>query len=374
MANYFRKGKSLYSSTTNSFGSGEGETITPASVSGLPTDTEMVLTFDRNVSGKLERILGTISGSNFVISTGGRGYDGTSDTSHTSPTVEYIPNGADMNAVVDGLLIAHDQTGIHKTGTVLTSPKVITGINDTNNNELIKVTATGSAVNELTVANAATGNGPTLSATGSDTDIDINITPKGAGEVSVASGDLKIATGANIQVNNADPKRGIYVPASAMFPSTTAPCASLAQVESTTNDVNIKVLDFDGAGTAKEYAEFGIPSPSYWDASTVTATFYWYATAGSGTVNWEIQGLALADDDALDTAYGTLQEVTDTLLATGDVHVSAETSAVTIAGTPTAGDWVQFKVARDPANDTNTSDARLMGVRIRFGIAKYDDQ
>lgn len=187
------------------------------------------------------------------------------------------------------------------------------------------------------------------------------------------TGDLNLATSGNVQVNSADPKRTMYVPASAMYPSTTAPCASITQVESSTNDVNIKVLDFDGAGSSKEYAEFGIQSPTYWDASTVTAQFIWYATAGSGTVNWEIQGLALSDDDALDAAYGTLQEVTDTLLATGDVHITAETSAITIAGSPVAGDWLQFKVARDPANDTNTSDARLMGVRIRFGVKQYND-
>jgi hypothetical protein len=64
-----------------------------------------------------------------------------------------------------------------------TSPRVVTGVNDTNGNELLKVTATASAVNELTLANAATGNGPTLSATGDDTNIDINITPKGTGIV-----------------------------------------------------------------------------------------------------------------------------------------------------------------------------------------------
>jgi hypothetical protein len=184
---------------------------------------------------------------------------------------------------------------------------------------------------------------------------------------------LKLPIAGTIQVNAANTKRTMYVPASAMYPSTTAPCAALTQVESTTNDVNIKVLDFDGAGTAKEYAEFGIQSPTYWDGGTVTAQFVWYATAGSGTVNWEIQGLAISDDDPLDAAYGTLQEVTDTLTATGDVHISAETSAITIAGTPAAGDWLQFKIARDPANDTNTSDARLMGVRIRFGIAQYND-
>lgn len=184
--------------------------------------------------------------------------------------------------------------------------------------------------------------------------------------------DLDDATG-NITVAGSDPKRTMYVPASAMFPSLTAPCSIISQVESATNDVNIKVLAFDGAGTSKEYAEFGIQSPSYWDASTVTAQFVWYAAAGSGTVNWEIQGLALSDDDALDTAYGTLQEVTDTLTAVGDVHITAETSAITIAGTPVAGDWLQFKIARDPNNDTDTSDALLMGVRIRFGIKQYND-
>ena len=68
----------------------------------------------------------------------------------------------------------------------LTSPNIKTGINDTNTNELVKFTATSSATNELTIANAATGSGPTLSSTGSsDTNIDINITPAGSGVTAV---------------------------------------------------------------------------------------------------------------------------------------------------------------------------------------------
>ena len=67
----------------------------------------------------------------------------------------------------------------------LTSPSVITGINDVIGNELIKVTATASAINELTIANAASGSGPTISATGGGTDIDINITPKAAGKIAL---------------------------------------------------------------------------------------------------------------------------------------------------------------------------------------------
>ena len=53
--------------------------------------------------------------------------------------------------------------------------------------ELLKFTETGSAVNEFTIANAATGGGPTLSATGTDTNVGINITPKGTGVVTITS-------------------------------------------------------------------------------------------------------------------------------------------------------------------------------------------
>lgn len=62
--------------------------------------------------------------------------------------------------------------------------------------ELLKFSETASAVNELTIANAATGSGPTLSATGDDTNVDINLTPKGSGDVVITDGthDLNIAS------------------------------------------------------------------------------------------------------------------------------------------------------------------------------------
>jgi hypothetical protein len=40
-----------------------------------------------------------------------------------------------------------------------------------------------SAVNELTIANAATGSNPNITASGSDANIGINLTPKGVGEI-----------------------------------------------------------------------------------------------------------------------------------------------------------------------------------------------
>ncbi len=69
---------------------------------------------------------------------------------------------------------------------------IIEKILDTNGNEEIIFTATASAVNELTIANAATGTSPTISATGSDTNISLTIAPKGTGDVNVDADTLRI--------------------------------------------------------------------------------------------------------------------------------------------------------------------------------------
>lgn len=61
-------------------------------------------------------------------------------------------------------------------------------IEDTNGNELLKLGETASAVNEAKISNAATGAGPTLEATGGDTNIDLNLSPKGSGSVSIPKG------------------------------------------------------------------------------------------------------------------------------------------------------------------------------------------
>jgi len=76
------------------------------------------------------------------------------------------------------------------TNKTLTSPKIGTNILDTNGNELLAVSATGSAVNELTLSNAASGASPKFTATGGDTNIGITLTPKGTGEITIAAGDL----------------------------------------------------------------------------------------------------------------------------------------------------------------------------------------
>jgi len=101
------------------------------------------------------------------------------DTKIVSATANDATN-PDLDEVAVGeVTLTGTQTLTNKT---LTSPKIGTSILDTNGNELALLTATGSAVNEFTIANAATTAGPTLSATG-EANVPINITPKGTGDV-----------------------------------------------------------------------------------------------------------------------------------------------------------------------------------------------
>jgi hypothetical protein len=102
-------------------------------------------------------------------------------------------------------------TGVETlTNKTLTAPKIANAgfIADANGNEQIKFTTTASAVNELTVTNNTTGNNPIISATGGDTNIGIVLTPKGSGEVVIATDDLNYAgtavtaTGAELNYND----------------------------------------------------------------------------------------------------------------------------------------------------------------------------
>jgi hypothetical protein len=81
------------------------------------------------------------------------------------------------------------------TNKTLTAPKMTSGsfIADLNGNELIAFPSTvGSAVNEITVSNATTGSVPSVAATGSDTNISLNLIPKGTGKIQV--GGLEVTT------------------------------------------------------------------------------------------------------------------------------------------------------------------------------------
>ena len=76
-----------------------------------------------------------------------------------------------------------------------------TGINDVNGNELLRVSATAAAVNEITLANAAAGGAPSLAATGGDTNISLNLAGKGTGVVQAGGVPVVTTTGAQTLTN-----------------------------------------------------------------------------------------------------------------------------------------------------------------------------
>lgn len=133
---------------------------------GTQTLTNKTISADNNtISG--------IAASSFVLSDGSGNVDG-------SAAQKAIPAG-DVVGTSDSQVL---------TGKTLTSPIIGTDIQDTNSNELINITATASAVNEFTLNNAATGNNPAISASGNDTNVGIDLTPKGTGEVDITASFL----------------------------------------------------------------------------------------------------------------------------------------------------------------------------------------
>jgi len=87
-------------------------------------------------------------------------------------------NVLDASADFGEVTLTGTQTLTNKT---LTSPKIGTDILDTGGNELINLTATGSAVNEITLANAAADNDPRITLSGDSTNIGLEVLPKGTG-------------------------------------------------------------------------------------------------------------------------------------------------------------------------------------------------
>ena len=87
--------------------------------------------------------------------------------------------------------VAATQTLTNKT---LTSPRVGTSINDTTGAEVIKITSVGSAVNEVTISNNSTGNKPTITASGGDTNVNLKLAAQGNGSVEVAKLALTTAS------------------------------------------------------------------------------------------------------------------------------------------------------------------------------------
>ena len=155
-------------------------TITANVTVNIPIDVENFYFIENGTSGAytVEFEYASGSGSSVTWSGTDKGYKiiNAKGNDNTNPDIVEIPLGSDGDVTLTGT-----QTLTNKT---LTSPKIGTSILDTNGNELALLTATSSAVNEFTIANAASGNAPRLSSSG-ETNVDLDLLAKGTGHITV---------------------------------------------------------------------------------------------------------------------------------------------------------------------------------------------
>ena len=146
----------------------------------IPIDVQQLYLLKNSTSGSQNVVFKYVSGSgsSATIANGktilafARADDG------TNPNITAVEFGGDVV----------DDTSPQLGGNLDTNSFMIDfdddhGIRDENGNEQLQFQTTSSAVNHFDITNAATGNNPSISAVGGDTNIGINLIPKGTGEV-----------------------------------------------------------------------------------------------------------------------------------------------------------------------------------------------
>ena len=156
--------------------------------------------------------------------------------------------------------------------------------------------------------------------------------------------------------------------AAGITPAITSGCGDPTQAVSGGDAINYKYAPFD-----KDNIEIGWwnhPLPSDYDGGTITYKVHWaHAAATAYKVAWDLAAVAVGNDDSLGLSLGTPVQVNDEGGTTSDNYITDESSALTIAGSPAAGDmvfWRLRRVANDGTNDTLDVDARLLYVEITY--------
>jgi len=152
------------------------------------------------------------------------------------------------------------------TNKTLTAPKFADGgfIADANGNELIMLQTTSSAVNQLEVTNSATGGSVVVGASGDDSNIDIDISPKGTGEVNIAAGNLNYggtaitATGEELNLTDGSSSGTIVNSKAVIYGSSGEVNATTLQIagnsiSASANELNI--IDGDTSASATTLAD-----------------------------------------------------------------------------------------------------------------------
>ena len=161
----------------------------------------------------------------------------------------------------------------------------------------------------------------------------------------------------------------ILTAAGAIVP--TASGAAKTQVDGTNH--SYYVLDFDASSDEAAFWQWTMPD-SYDDGS-IDITYYWEAGATSGDSIFCFQAKGLSANGAEDIDSALSSAVCETDTAQGNANDLASMTETNATSNFTAGEYATFKVFRDAdaGGDTMTGDARLVKVKIEYGVATESD-
>mgnify|MGYP006409246769 CR=1 FL=1 len=196
----------------------------------------------------------------------------------------------------------------------------------------------------------------------------VNSTGDGDSGMNLATNDQIILKTANTTALTINASQEVLIA------STTNGCSALTQVE-LTNGPELKCLDF--AADADDFAQFTVAFPKSWNEGTVTFQAFWTVTGtNTGTVAWALTGRGFADNAEINHADGFPTAVVATAKAfsgtTNDMTISAESG--TLAILDRAVDTTTFfEISRFTSVDTQTGDARLIGIKLFFTTNAKND-
>jgi len=222
-------------------------------------------------------------------------------------------------------------------------------------------------IDETLIKDAFVGDFTDATVTASDYFLHGDATDSGNTKKDTVQGVIDLVHGATVGLQT------IWIPAKAMTPTNSNPCADIAVVETTAGRPDMHVLDFDK--DADEGAQFEIAFPKSWDEGVVKFQVMWAGLAATTGVAWGLEGVSVPDNSTIDVAYGTAVVITDDAQgAVEEMLVSSLSGNLTIAGAA-VDTTTFFRIYRDVSdgNDDLSGDARLLGVKLFFTTDAEND-
>ncbi len=268
------------------------------------------------------------------------------------------------------------------------------GIRDENGNEQLIFETTSSAVNHIDITNAATGSGPEIGAVGDDSNINLELRPKGTGEIMIGtgsatatltssgaydltldtnggtnSGTITITDGANGNITATPNGTGEVVVGGNTNPGTLvlncennshgiklqSPAHSASQsytlkfpTGNVTADRFLKVASITGSGTTGvgqlSFAE--VSGGTSWQAvktSTFTAAAGegYFVNTTSGAITMNLPAGSIGDEVVFIDYAGTFDTYTFTIAANGSEKIAGSTADLTVS-TERAGNTLVY--------------------------------